>query len=97
MSYMQKNISEMTSEECSDELILAQVKKLLQKARKKNKEADEALQAVYQAIDSMCIDLDAHSDAENADTLEDAINCYVQYGEYNLSDLVKEIRQQYTK
>ena len=40
----------------------------------------------------MCIDLDVHSDAENADTLEEAINCYVQYGEYNLSDLLKEIR-----
>lgn len=43
----------------------------------------------------MCIDLDIHSDTENADTLEKAINCYVQYGEYNLTDLLKEIKQQY--
>lgn len=90
-----KNISEMTPEECSDKLVTLSIKKLLQKARKKNEESDEALRAVYQAIENMCIDLDVHSDAENADTLEEAINCYVQYGEYNLTDLLKEIRQQY--
>jgi hypothetical protein len=92
-----ESISEMTPEECSDELVMKSIKKLLQKARKKSKESDEALQAVYQAIDDMCIDLDVHSDAENADTLEEAINCYVQYGEYNLTDLLKEIRQQYVE
>lgn len=91
-----KNISEMTSEECSDELVMMSIKILLQKARKKSKESDEALRAVYKAIEDMCIDLDVYSDAENANTLEEAINCYVQYGEYNLTDLLKEIRQQYT-
>lgn len=91
-----ENIVEMTPEECSDELVMMSIKKLLQKARKKSKESDEALRTVYKAIEDMCIDLDAHSDAENADTLEEAINCYVQYGEYNLTDLLKEIRQQYT-
>lgn len=92
-----ENILEMTPEECSDELVMMSVRKLLQKARKKNKESDEALREVYQAIEDMCIDLDVHSDAENANTLEEAINCYVQYGEYNLTDLLKEIRQQYEK
>lgn len=91
-----ENIVEMTPEECSDELVMMSIKKLLQKARKKSKESDEALRTVYEAIEDMCIDLDAHSYAENADTLEEAINCYVQYGEYNLTDLLKEIRQQYT-
>lgn len=90
-----EDILETTSEECSDELMV--VKKLLQKARKKNKESDEALRAVYQVIDNMDIDLNAYSDAENADTLEEAINCYIQYGEYNLTDLLEEIRQQCKK
>ena len=90
-----EDIPNMTSEQCSDELVMISVKKLLQKARKKCKESDEALRAVYQAIDDMCIDLDAPSDAENATTLEEAINCYVQYGEYNLTGLLTEIRRQY--
>lgn len=90
-----EDIPNMTPEQCSDELVMISVKKLLQKARKKCKESDEALRDVYQAIDDMCIDLNVHSDAENATTLEEAINCYVQYGEYNLKDLLKEIRQQY--
>ena len=91
-----ENILEMAPEECSNELVMMSIKKLLQKARKKSKESDEALRTVYKAIEDMCIDLDVHSDAENADTLEEAINCYVQYGEYKLTDLLKEIRQQYT-
>ena len=91
-----ENTLEMASEECSDELVMMSIKKLLQKARKKSRESDEALRTVYKAIEDMCIDLDVRSDAENADTLEEAINCYVQYGEYNLTDLLKEIRQQYT-
>ena len=90
-----ENIPEMTPEECTDELAMISIKKLLQKARKKNKESDEALRAVYQAIEDMCIDLDASTDAENADTLEEAINCYVQYGEYNLTGLLNEIRHHY--
>ena len=44
----------------------------------------------------MCIDLDAPSDAENADCLNDAVSCYVQYGEYGVANLIKEIRAQYS-
>ena len=90
-----KNIPNRTSEQCTDELVMLSVKKLLQKARKKSQESDAALRAVYEVIDNMCIDLDAPSDAENASTLGEAINCYVQYGEYTLTDLLEEIRQQY--
>ena len=90
-----KNIPNMTSEQCTDELVMLSVKKLLQKARKKCQESHAALRAVYEVIDNMCIDLDAPSDAENASTLGEAINCYVQYGEYTLTDLLEEIRQQY--
>ena len=31
------------------------------------------------------------SDAENADNLQDAISCYIQYGEYSLDKLRQEI------
>lgn len=44
----------------------------------------------------MCIDLEVETNAENTDDLEQAVNCYVQYGEYTLKGLLKEIMKQYT-
>lgn len=73
---------------------VAGLEKLLQKARKKAKEADDALRAVYDTIDAMDIDLYVPTEAENASTLEEAINCYVQYDEYTLSALMDEIKMQ---
>ena len=72
-------------------------KNYYRKQEKKCQEADEALRAVYEIIDDMNIDLDAYSYAENASTLGEAINCYVQYGEYTLTDLLEEIERQYNK
>lgn len=91
------DISKLTAQEAADELVMMEVSKLLQKARKAQKKAEEALFAVYQALEDMCLDLDAPSKAENADCLEDAVSCYVQYGEFGCKNLIAEIRQQYTK
>ena len=90
-------ISSMTSQEAADELVMMEVSKLLQKARKAQKKADEALCAVYQALEDMCVDLDVPSCAENADCLLDAISCYAQYGEFGCKNLLAEIREQYTR
>lgn len=90
-------ISSLTAQEAADELVMMEVSKLLQKARKAQKKADEALAAVYQALEDMCIDLDTPSKAENADCLLDAVSCYAQYGEYGCKKLLAEIRTQYTK
>ena len=90
-------ISSLTSQEAADELVLMEVSKLLQKARKAQKKANEALSVVYEALEDMCIDLDVPSKAENADSLLDAISCYAQYGEFGCKNLLTEIREQYTK
>lgn len=90
-------ISKLTAQEAADELVLMEVSKLLQKARKAQKKADEALQSVYQALEDMCIDLDVPTKAENADNLLEAVYCYAQYGEFGCKNLVSEIRAQYTK
>lgn len=90
-------IPKLTPEQAADELVLEEVKKLIQKARTANQKADIALRKVYQAIEDMCIDLNSPTEAENADNLEQAIACYVQYGEYSLHDLMAEIRKQYTE
>lgn len=94
---MKKPISHMTSEEAVNEEVMLELAKLLRKARKAMQKADEALRAVYDALDDMCIDLEAESKAENADLLVDAISCYVQYGEYGCKNLLSEIREQYER
>ena len=91
------DISNLTPEQCADELTLMEIKKILQKARKAQQKADATLTEVFQALEDMCIDLDVPSDAENADTLEEAVSCYVHYGEFGLKGLMKEIREQYSK
>jgi hypothetical protein len=55
---MKKNISEMTAEECSDDLVFRRFKSLLEKARKKQTEATAATAIVMQALEDMCIDAD---------------------------------------
>lgn len=93
---MRKEIYQMSSEEALDESVKLELKVVLQKARKASKKADEELGKVYAILEDMCIDLEVPTNAENADNLEQAVNCYVQYGEYNLKGLVDEIMEQYT-
>lgn len=95
---MKRNkISEMTSEEAMDELTFMEVKKLLQKAKKAYEKAQEAEAAVFSALENMCLDLGVPTDAENASDLGEAVACYLNYGEYTLSGLMKEIKEQYRK
>lgn len=93
---MTKEISQMSSDEALNESIKLELKTALQKARKACKNADEELRKVYAILEDMCVDLDVATNAENADNLEQAVNCYVQYGEYNLKGLLSEILKQYT-
>ena len=91
------DIPSMTPKKVSDELVFAEVEKLLRKARNAEKKANDALTAVYEALEDMCIDIEVHSEAENAETLEEAISCYIHYGEFGLADLMKEIKEQYSQ
>ena len=71
----------------------SELRRLIQKARKKSIELNDATQAVFDTLSD--IDLCVPTDAENADDLEQAINCYIQYGEYSIDELLDEIKQQY--
>lgn len=73
----------------------SELRKLIQKARKKSIELNDATQAVFDALSD--VDLCVPTDAENADDLEQAINCYIQYGEFSIDELLDEIKQQYKK
>lgn len=95
---MRKLISDMTPEECSDELVFGLLEKLLKKARRKQAEATEATALIFEALDDMCIDPDEiPSDAENAGTLKEAICCYIDYGEYSIAGIMKEVKGAYGK
>lgn len=74
---MRKEIYQMSSEEALDETVELELKEALQKARKASKKADEELRKVYAILEDMCIDLEVETNAENADDLEQAVNCYV--------------------
>lgn len=74
---------------------LKDIRKLIQKARKKSIELNDATQAVFDVLSD--IDLNVPTDAENADDLEQAISCYIQYGEFSIDELLDEIKQQCEK
>lgn len=47
------------------------------------------MQEIFDELPNECLELS--TDAENADTVQDAICCYIQYGEYSPEDIWKEI------
>jgi hypothetical protein len=67
------------------------IRKSLQRVRKKYIEAEKELNNLYDFLSNINVDLEVATDAENADTLEEAINCFVQYGEYNIDGILKEL------
>ena len=73
---------------------LREIKVLIQKARKKTEETQQVRGKLYDKLYELCaIPLEeAVSRAENAMNLEEAIECYIQYNEYNIAGLMKEIR-----
>lgn len=67
------------------------IRKSLQRVRQKYIEAEKELNNLYDFLSDINVDLEVATDAENADTLEEAINCFVQYGEYNIDGILKEL------
>ena len=95
---MKKAISEVSPEEALDQSVLYALDRKLQAARNAQKIADQRLQAIFDELENMCIDPSEHpTAAENATTLEETIACYVQYGEYTRSGLLREIKAAYGK
>lgn len=67
------------------------IRKSLQRVRQKYIETEKELNNLYDFLSDINVDLEVATDAENADTLEEAINCFVQYGEYNIDGILKEL------
>ena len=95
---MKKAISELSPLEALDQSVLFVLDRKLQAARNAQKIADRRLQVFFDELENLCIDPSEHpTAAENASTLEEAITCYVQYGEYTRSGLLREIKAAYGK
>ena len=61
-------------------------------AREASLRAGQAVREVFYMLDRMGIDLSLPTNAENADNLEEAICCYIQYGEYGIENILREIQ-----
>ena len=70
------------------------LRSLIESARKKQVVAQNALGSVMEAIEDLgIIDLSRfETKAENASNLEEAICCYIQYGEFDVDSIIKEIK-----
>lgn len=71
---------------------LEYIKDLICTAYAAQRKADATLKSLFDTLIQLDIDLDVESNAENADNLNDAICCYIDYNEYNLDRLLEEIK-----
>lgn len=91
-----KKISEMTPDEALTEQALAVFKRRLEQARRKAADSAAAKEAVFDALADMCIDPEEiETAAENAGSLEEAIYHFIDYGEYSVSGIMREVRAAY--
>ena len=72
------------------------LRKGIETAKELQDKATEAVDLIFKALDDLGIDPAKYSTAaENASNLEEAISCYISYGEYSVDGLMKEIRKAY--
>lgn len=80
--------------------MLKEVKRWIALARKYEMCKDNATTMVFNLISELNdnVDLeDIATGAENADNLEEAICCYIDYGEYTIDELIAEITSAVTR
>lgn len=93
---MKKRIADMSLEEEQNEMVFSIIERFLKRAKEAATKAQAAEYSLFKALDDMCIDPNnVPTSAENADNLHEAICCFLQYDEYSLSGIMKEIRSAY--
>ena len=73
---------------------IKEVKRLIQKARKLSEQKSIVTLEIFNILEKSGIDLENKSNADNADDLEQAITCYIDYNEYNIKSIIEEIKSQ---
>lgn len=93
-----EDIAILTPEQASDELVYMEFEKALKSAKRKAVAAQKAQNQVFSLLEDMCIDADnLPTSAENANSLAEAISCYLDYGEYSLAGIMREVRLAYAE
>lgn len=69
--------------------LIKRTKRYYDKAQKSEQELFDFLEDSYPYIDLE----DIPSQAENADSIKDAVTCYCQYGEYTPEKIYEELKQ----
>lgn len=70
---------------------LNEVRRLILEARRDTVKLTILMDTIFNMLRNMGVDLQSDTKAENADCLDEAINCYIQYNEYNIDNIMKEI------
>lgn len=95
---MRKKKSDQSLMEMQDEIVFSIFERMLKRARNEAIKAQAAESVVFSALDDMCIDADlVETGAPNADNLADAISCFIDYGEYSVAEIMREVRGAYGK
>jgi hypothetical protein len=71
---------------------LAEIRSLIEKARNFEMRKNELITDIYFLLEDYEPE-NIPSGAENASNLEEAISCFIQYGEYGLESIMKEISE----
>ena len=91
-----KPISDITALEAMDAETFITLSKLFQRARTSYITADRNIQAVLQAVDDMCINLDTTiPESHNDISLRKAIDVYLHGGKISLNIILKNLKQWY--
>ena len=70
----------------------SEFKRRAESLQKQSIRLQEGINNLLYDIEDMGVDLFAPSDAENADDITTAIQCYISYSEYNLDFIWEEIK-----
>lgn len=75
------------------EPMLSVFERMLKTARMAAVKAQKDEYFVFQALEVMGINAkEIPTDAPNANNLEEAVSCFLQYGEYSVAEILKEVR-----
>jgi hypothetical protein len=66
----------------------------MQKARKLETKKDEIMSEIYNLLEQLHVDISVSTKAENADNLDEAIQCCINYNEYSVKGIMNEIKEQ---
>ena len=95
---MRRNINDYSPLEAQDEIVFSIFERILKRAKAAAEKAQAAERMVFKALEDMCIvPEDVPTGAENAENLEEAITCYLEYDEYSVAGIMKEVREAYGK